>query len=63
MEKELLTIKETAEYLGISVGRLYNMRSQKIFPIPEARKISGVRYRKKDIERFLDGNLPDMSTM
>ncbi len=63
MVKDLLTIKETAEYLGISVGRLYNMRSAGTFPIPPARKISGIRYRKKDIEGYLDGNLSDMSTM
>ncbi len=63
MVKELMTIKETAEYLGISIGRLYNMRSSGTFPIKQAQKISGVRYRKKDIERYLDGDTTDMSSM
>jgi excisionase family DNA binding protein len=50
---DLLTPLQLAEVLGISVRTLYNWRSQRKGP-PGFRVGSHVRYRRSDVEAWLD---------
>lgn len=50
----LLTEREAAERLGVSPGTLSNWRSARLVKLPFLRLGRTVRYRARDIERFLD---------
>lgn len=53
----LLKTKEVSEYLGVSEKTLANARSTGIGALPPYIKIgSAVRYRKSDLEKFLEDN-------
>jgi len=55
--KRLLTIKETAAYLGISPRTIYNgvgPRSKTPFPIKPKRWGKRVLFDIKDLDRFVD---------
>jgi predicted DNA-binding transcriptional regulator AlpA len=54
MSEKLLTEREAAAYLGMSVSWLRNGRSQQRVNIPPYVKISNrVRYRRADLDNWL----------
>jgi len=66
MDKRLFTVAETAAYMGISKGHIYNMLSQltkgstgglpvrPVFIPGKARKRPGVRFDKFSLDRWID---------
>ena len=57
MEKRLLSVEETASYLGLSPRTLYNgvaPKSKKPFPVKPKRIGKLVKFDKQEIDRFLD---------
>ncbi|MDR2789918.1 MAG: helix-turn-helix domain-containing protein [Campylobacteraceae bacterium] len=56
MEKNILTLKDTAEYLGLSVSTLYRLKraglGAKFIKLSE--RNSKVFYRLKDLDEWLD---------
>jgi excisionase family DNA binding protein len=58
MDKDLLTVKETAEILRISEQHIYNTTRRRAkgfsFPIKPVRIGKNVRFRKKDVEEFIN---------
>ena len=55
----LMTRKEAAEFLGIAAGTLANWKSTGFKMIPHLKIGHHVRYRKADLESFLDSCLID----
>lgn len=55
---ELLTSQEASGYLGVSSGTLANWRNLKRYDLPFIKigKRGYVRYRKSDIDEFLEKN-------
>lgn len=56
--KRLLSVEETAQYLGISVRTIYNAiapKSKKPFPIKPKRIGKLVKFDLRDLEKFIDG--------
>ena len=51
---EILNPTELAEYLGLSQKTLANWRSLRVGPLP-LRAGHVIRYRKRDVEAWLDG--------
>lgn len=49
----LLTRKEAAQYLGVSSSTLANWASKKTFELPYFRVGKAVRYRKSDLDAFI----------
>lgn len=49
----LLTRKEAAQYLGVSASTLANWASTKTFVLPYFRVGKAVRYRKSDLDEFI----------
>lgn len=61
MEKRLLSIKETAIYLGLSPRSIYNgtaPKSKAPFPIKPKRIGKLVRFDRKDLDRYVDSLNP-----
>lgn len=57
LEKRLLTVLETAAYLGISPRTIYNgigQRAKKPFPIRPVRIGSSIRFDRKDIDEYIE---------
>ena len=55
--KRLLSVEETAQYLGISDRTIYNMigrRKRNKFPIPVKRFGRLVKFDIKDIDAYID---------
>ena len=52
----VLSAKEAAQYLGVSVSTLKNWRAKKIGPKSTRRGARLVAYRPADLEKFLDDN-------
>lgn len=52
MEKELLTAKEAAEYLRISMPQIYKLVRQK--KVPSLRLEDKILFRKSTLDTFLD---------
>ena len=55
--KRLLSVEETAEYLGISDRTIYNMigrRKRNKFPIPVKRFGRLVKFDIKDVDAYID---------
>lgn len=52
----LLSRKEAAKYLGVSASTLANWASTKKFVIPYFRVGKAVRYRKSDLDDFIESN-------
>lgn len=55
--KRLLTIPETASYLGISKRTIYNGTSRKSknpFPVRPKRIGKAIRFDLRDLERYID---------
>ncbi|MBI3599746.1 MAG: helix-turn-helix domain-containing protein [Nitrospinae bacterium] len=53
MEK-LMTISDVAELLNMRRGQIYQLTFKK--RIPYLKKIGGLRFRRSDIEKWLDSN-------
>lgn len=56
---ELLTSREAAAYLGVSAGTLDIWRSRRSYPIPFVKVGRNVRYRKADLDAFLQRRTKD----
>jgi excisionase family DNA binding protein len=54
MQKRLLTIKETSEYLGISVNTLYSWVSQKKIDYVKIGRLT--KFDLKVIDKFIENN-------
>ncbi len=55
--KRLLSVEETATYLGISPRTLYNAvapKSKKPFPVKAKRIGKAVRFDVRDLDRYID---------
>ncbi len=52
----VLSARDAAQYLGVSVSTLKNWRAKKIGPRSVMRGVRLVAYRLADLERFLDDN-------
>jgi excisionase family DNA binding protein len=50
---EMLTSREAAVYLGVSAGTLDIWRCRRSYPIPFVKVGRNVRYRKADLDEFL----------
>ncbi len=58
IKKRLLSVRETAEYLGISPRSIYNMigrKAKRSFPIKPKRVGRLVKFDLKDVEAFIEG--------
>jgi predicted DNA-binding transcriptional regulator AlpA len=56
--KRLLSIKETAEYLGLSPRTIYNAtgrRAKKPFPVKPKRIGKLIKFDRKDLDTYIDG--------
>ena len=56
-EKRLLTVAETAVYLGISPRTIYNRIGRKAknqFPVTPIRIGSSIRFDKKDLDEYIE---------
>lgn len=60
-KKEYLTVKEASEYTGISVPKLARLRLEgrgcAYIRIGESRTKALIRYRRLDLDRWLEQNL------
>ena len=54
---KLLTPKEVAEILGISVETLNVWRSTKRYPLPYVKSGRLIRYRRPDVEEFINSRI------
>ena len=57
--KELLSVKETAELLGIACSTIYNKTSKKAeqkFPIPYVKVGRLIKFERRDITSWLDSH-------
>lgn len=57
LHKRLLSIQETAQYLGISQKTIYNQtgpRAKKVFPIKVKRIGKLVKFDIKDLDEYID---------
>lgn len=54
IQKELLSAKETAIYLGVTEGTLAVWRSNKTYPINYIKVGGKIMYRKSEIDTWLD---------
>lgn len=54
-DPENMTVAEAAEYLGVAIGTLYNMRYKGLGP--KYRKApGGIRYRMRDLDQWKNQN-------
>lgn len=56
---EILTIEELAQFLKMSRGQIYSMTRQRAkvrqdHPLPVLRLNGNIRFRRSDVERWLD---------
>jgi len=57
MEKRLLSVEETASYLGLSPRTIYNgvaPKSKKPFPVKPKRIGKLVKFDRLDLDRYVD---------
>ncbi len=54
MQKRLITIKETSEYLGISVNTLYSWVSQKKISYVKVGRLT--KFDLRVLDRYIDNN-------
>lgn len=57
IEKILLTQADAARYLGTTVGTLNTWRHQGKSKLPEIRWGNRIRYRKSDLDAWIEQNL------
>jgi len=53
---DLLSPQQLADYLGLSVGSIYGMNYSRTGP-PAIKVGRQVRYRRSDVEQWLDANV------
>jgi len=56
-QPDLLTTQQAAEFLGVSPGSLEVWRCTKRYGIPYLKVGSRVRYRRADLERWLESRV------
>lgn len=56
---DLMTIAETAEYLGIAQTTLWDMRKKKLGPPSAKMPGLGIRYRKVDVDGWVEAQFND----
>jgi predicted DNA-binding transcriptional regulator AlpA len=56
-EKPFLSLEETCKAIGISKQSAYNMRSQKVFPIPMLN--NPLRASIEDVAKYIDQQLEE----
>lgn len=49
-----LTVKETAQRLGLKPKTIYNLLSKKSFPIPVKRIRGSIGFLERDINKYLE---------
>jgi excisionase family DNA binding protein len=54
---KLLTPKETAEILGVTVGTLQIWRTTRRYPLNYIKSGRLIRYRAEDIQAFIDNRM------
>jgi len=54
---KLLTPKETAEILGVTVGTLQIWRATRRYPLNYIKSGRLIRYRSEDIQAFIDNRM------
>ena len=57
IQKRLLSVEETAQYLGISPRTIYNQvgpRAKKKFPVKPKRVGGLVKFDIKDLDKYID---------
>lgn len=59
MPIELLTPEQTAALLGLSPGTLMVWRSNRRYPLAFVKVGGRVRYRKQDVEKFIERRTVD----
>ena len=52
MSNQLMTVSEVAEYLGLAVGTIYHMVSQKRLPCVRL-SARCLRFRRSDLDEFI----------
>lgn len=57
--REIMSRKEAAKYLGIAESTLANWASTKKYHIPYFRVGRQVKYRRKDLDEFMENNRVD----
>lgn len=55
-DDELLPTREAATILGIKPGTLEVWRSTRRHPLPFVKVGSAIRYKRSDLQKFIDGN-------
>jgi len=63
MSDRALTIKQAAEYLGITPETLYNWRAKRIGPPSYAISSRKIIYREKELKRWMDERRHDPEGM
>lgn len=63
MTTNLLTAKQTAESLGVTVGTLALWRCTARYPLPYVKIGRRVMYREQDISNFIENGLSDPSVL
>lgn len=63
MNTNLLTPKQAAEALGVTIGTLAVWRCTARYPLPFVKIGRRVKYREKDLTNFIETGLNDSSIM
>ena len=54
MERRLLSVKELAEYIGLSPQTIYNKINRGKFPIPYKKVFGLLKWEKEEVNEFLN---------
>ena len=54
MEKRLLSVKELADYMGLSPQTIYNKINTGKFPIPYKKVFGLLKWEKEEVNEFLN---------
>ena len=57
ISSDLLTRQQAAEFLGVKAQTLAVWATTKRYPLPYVRVGSRVRYRRSDLERFIESRV------
>jgi excisionase family DNA binding protein len=58
VERRLMSVEETAAYLGISPQTIYNQihrRAKKKFPVKPKRVGRSIRFDRRDVDAYIEG--------
>ena len=63
MAHEIFTVKEVADYLGLSTGHIYKLAERRELQFIKKKGV-GLRFRKKDVDEWLEkGNCPNYESI